>query len=50
MPSNLVLYALSLAKIEADKIFLTGFDGYGRDDPREIEINKNSKSFNKILK
>ena len=52
IPSNLVLfYALSLAKIgEADKIYLTGFDGYGSDDPREIEINKNFKSFNRILK
>lgn len=43
IPSNIVLfYALSLAIVgNAKNIYLAGFDGYGSDDPREIEINKN---------
>lgn len=51
IPSNLVLfYCLSLAKIgNPKKIYLAGFDGYGTDDYREIEINQNFSYFNEIF-
>jgi 4-hydroxy 2-oxovalerate aldolase len=51
IPSNLVLfYSLALAKIgNCNNIYLTGFDGYGGDDPRDLEISQNFIKFEKML-
>ena len=42
LPSSVVVaYALGVASSgQASQLFLAGFDGYGADDPRSLEMNK----------
>lgn len=50
LPSSLVFaYALAIATSgKASRILLAGFDGYGADDPRTIEINNLLNNFTNI--
>lgn len=50
LPSSLVLgYALAIAASgKATRILLAGFDGYGSDDPRSIEVDNLMNSFSKV--
>ncbi|ENX56506.1 hypothetical protein F885_03889 [Acinetobacter higginsii] len=49
LPTSMVVaYALAIITSgKASKVFLAGFDGYGADDPRSLEMNNVLKSYKK---
>ena len=52
VPNNLVFsYALSLANMgKIGNIFLAGFDGYDKDDPRNLEMNNSINIYYNLKK
>lgn len=52
VPNNLVFsYALSLANMGTiENIFLAGFDGYDKDDPRNLEMNNSINIYYNLKK